>query len=74
MRKVQDEPTNISHELRTILAVITLVSGNLDLFYERLDEEKRRKMIRDIRAHTHRLNTLIGDILACYDDSGIFTA
>ncbi len=58
-----DEPIDISHELRTILAIITLVSGNLDLFYERLDEEKRRKMIRDIRTQTRKLNTLVCDVL-----------
>jgi hypothetical protein len=54
---------DISHTLRTQLAIITLLSGNLDLFYERLDDEKRRAMIKDLRKHAHVLNNLAGDIL-----------
>jgi light-regulated signal transduction histidine kinase (bacteriophytochrome) len=64
---------DISHEVRTSLAIITLLSGNLDLLYERMDEEKRRKMIRDIRKHTRRLNHLIGDVLSLCNDNGLFT-
>jgi PAS domain S-box-containing protein len=55
--------SNVSHELRTPLSVIALVSGNLDRLYERLADEKRRKMIRDIREHAQVLNDLIGDVL-----------
>jgi len=55
--------SNVSHELRTPLSVITFISGNLDMLYERLDEAKRRKMIRDIREHTQTLNDLISRIL-----------
>jgi PAS domain S-box-containing protein len=55
--------SNVSHELRTPLSVITFISGNLDMLYERLDESKRRKMIRDIREHTQTLNDLISRIL-----------
>jgi PAS domain S-box-containing protein len=55
--------SNVSHELRTPLSVLTLVSDNLDTFYERLGEERRRKMIRDIQKHTQILNDLIVDIL-----------
>ncbi|MCB0190885.1 MAG: response regulator [Anaerolineae bacterium] len=55
--------SNVSHELRTPLSVITLLSDNLDGLYDRLDEEKRRKMIRDIQKHTESLNNLIGDVL-----------
>ncbi|MCL4294115.1 MAG: response regulator [Anaerolineae bacterium] len=55
--------SNVSHELRTPLSILTLVSDNLDLLYERLDEQKRRKMIRDIQKQTQILNELIGDIL-----------
>lgn len=58
-----NEAFDISHELRTSLAVITLISGNLDRLYERLDDGQRRKMIQDIRKHTHRLNSVISDIL-----------
>ncbi len=55
--------SNVSHELRTPLSVITLISGNLETLYERLDEGKRRKMIRDIREHAQVLNDLIGRVL-----------
>ena len=59
-----DDPAfDLSHELRTSLAVITLISGNLDRLYERLDDGQRRKMIQDLRKHTHKLNGVIGDIL-----------
>jgi|GEM_PF-7031523 len=53
----------LSHALRTRLAIITLLSGNLDLLYERLDDEKRRAMIRDLRKHTRALNDLASDLL-----------
>ena len=55
--------SNVSHELRTPLSLITLISGNLDLLYERLDDEQRRKMIRDLRARARLLEDLINDIL-----------
>ena len=55
--------SNVSHELRTPLSVITLISGNLDTLYERLDERKRRKLVRDIREHAQVLNELIGRVL-----------
>ena len=54
---------DISHALRTQLAIITLLSGNLDLLYERLDDEKRRSIIKDLRKHTHELNDLARDLL-----------
>jgi PAS domain S-box-containing protein len=54
---------NISHELRTPLSVLTLLSDNLDSFYDRLSDDKRRKLVRDIQKHTQVLNDLIGDIL-----------
>ena len=49
--------------MRTPLSVLTLVSDNLDNLYDRLSEDKRRKMIRDIQKHTQILNELIGDVL-----------
>jgi PAS domain S-box-containing protein len=55
--------SNVSHELRTPLSVIALISGNLDRLYDHLDDDRRRKMIRDIREHAQVLNDLIGDIL-----------
>jgi hypothetical protein len=54
---------DISHTLRTQLTIITLLSGNLDLLYEQLDDDKRRAMIKDLRKHTHLLNELAGDVL-----------
>jgi PAS domain S-box-containing protein len=55
--------SNVSHELRTPLSVITLVGGNLDTLYERLDDSKRRKMIRDIREYARVLDELVGSVL-----------
>lgn len=55
--------SNVSHELRTPLSVIALISGNLDRLYDRLDDGKRRKMIRDLREHAQVLNDLIGNVL-----------
>ena len=64
---------DLSHEVRTSLAVITLVSGNLDLLYERLGDDERRKMIRNIRTHTRKLNDLIDEVLAICNDRGPVT-
>jgi PAS domain S-box-containing protein len=55
--------SNVSHELRTPLSVLTLIGDNLDTLYERLEDDRRRKMIRDIQKHTQILNELIGDVL-----------
>jgi PAS domain S-box-containing protein len=55
--------SNVSHELRTPLSVITLLVGNLDALYERMDDEKRRKLIRDIRGNIQVLNDLIINVL-----------
>ena len=55
--------SNVSHELRTPLSVITLLSGNLDMLYERLDDGKRRKMVQDIREYGRVLNDLIDNVL-----------
>ncbi len=55
--------SNMSHELRTPLSVITLISGNLDALYDRLDDDRRLKMIRDLRGQVRVLNDLIGDVL-----------
>jgi signal transduction histidine kinase len=59
---------DIAHELRTSLAIITLLSGNLEILYERLDEDQRRKMVGDIRKQTKQLNALIDDLLATCND------
>jgi signal transduction histidine kinase len=55
---------DIAHELRTSLAIITLLSGNLEILYDRLDDERRHKMIGDIRRHTRHLSSIIGGLLA----------
>ena len=59
---------DLAHELRTSLAILTLLSGNLDLLYERLDDDRRRRMIRDMRAQMQKLNNLIADALYLRDD------
>lgn len=64
---------DLAHELRTTLAVITLSSGNLELLYDRLSDEQRQKMIREIRAQIQKLNEFIGDILALSNANGITT-
>jgi PAS domain S-box-containing protein len=55
--------SNVSHELRTPLSVITLLSGNLDTLYDRLDDQQRRGITRDIRAQARVLNELITGVL-----------
>jgi signal transduction histidine kinase len=55
--------SNASHELRTPLSVITLLSGNLELFYDDWAEEKRRRTIRDIRGQARVLKELIESVL-----------
>ncbi|RRR76645.1 MAG: hybrid sensor histidine kinase/response regulator [Candidatus Viridilinea halotolerans] len=55
--------SNVSHELRTPLSIIALHSGNLDTLYHRLDDERRRQLIREIRFQTGLLDDLIGDVL-----------
>jgi K+-sensing histidine kinase KdpD len=54
---------DMEHSVRTRLAILTLLSGNLDLLYERLNEDKRRQMIRDIRTHTQALSELVCDVI-----------
>ncbi len=67
-QELGDSSRDMPHELLTSLAVITLLSGNLDLLYERLQEDKRRKIIRDIRKHTQRLYELVDDLLRLLND------
>jgi PAS domain S-box-containing protein len=55
--------SNVSHELRTPLSIVTLLIGNLDTLYDSLDDERRRKLIRDIREHVKGLNDLISSVL-----------
>jgi hypothetical protein len=62
-------PVDLSHELRTSLAIITLLCGNLDRLYERLGDDERRTMIQKMRKHTQRLNELVGDALIAGQES-----
>ncbi len=55
--------SNVSHELRTPLATIVLISDNLLNFYERLDEQRRRRMLENIHNQAHLLSQLIDDVL-----------
>lgn len=55
--------SNVSHELRSPTSLITMLSGNLELLYHRLDDPRRLAIIADIRAHTRTLNELIGSVL-----------
>lgn len=71
--QAQETPLNISHELRTSLAIITLLSGNLDLLYGRLQDAERRKLIRDVRSQIKKLNELVGDVLCLLGDKGILS-
>lgn len=62
--RLKDEfVSNVSHELRTPLSVLTLLSGNLETLYERLDEQKRRNLVHDIRGYVRLLNDLIAGVL-----------
>jgi hypothetical protein len=54
---------DLLHELRTSLAILTLLSGNLDLLYERLPDRERKRMIQDIRKHAQRLNNMVDGLL-----------
>jgi signal transduction histidine kinase len=67
-----EEPYDLSHQVRTTLAIITLLSGNLDLLYDRLDDGRRQDMIHDLRQHTRHLNSLVTDILDLCNDEGPF--
>ncbi|HEX2978942.1 MAG TPA: ATP-binding protein [Anaerolineaceae bacterium] len=55
--------SNVSHELRTPLSVITLHTENLLEFYDRLNDEKRQELLRDINTETNTLRQLIEDLL-----------
>ncbi len=67
--------SNVSHELRTPLSVLTLSVGNLDRLYARLDDDKRRGMVRSIRERVALLNDLVEDVLEVSRiDSGSMSA
>jgi len=70
---IQAAEIDLSHELRTALAIITLLSGNLDLLYDRLDDRERRRMIRDIRKQTQKVNDLVANALLVYNEQDVAT-
>ena len=65
------EPPNgrdfdLSDVVRTHLTVITLASENLEVLYDQLDEEQRRRMIHSICVSSRALNKLVhGGLLDC---------
>lgn len=59
---------DLSHDVRTSLAIVTLLCGNLDLFYEQLPDDERHKMILKLRAEVARLNQLVSSVLALGND------
>jgi signal transduction histidine kinase len=61
---------DLSHEVRTSLAIVTLLCGNLDRLYERLEDDERRRIVQKLRKQMARLNKLVGDVLALADDGG----
>jgi K+-sensing histidine kinase KdpD len=71
-----DMPTtfrDLSHDVRTSLAIVTLLCGNLDLFYDQLPDDERRRMIVKLRAEMARLNELVNDVLALGSSGGSAT-
>jgi signal transduction histidine kinase len=67
---VSDTFRDLSHEVRTSLAIVTLLSGNLDLFYEQMQEDERRRLVQNLRKQMARLNELVADVLAFAANDG----
>jgi CheY-like chemotaxis protein len=61
------EPHDLLEALRTRLAILTLLSANLDTLYERLGDDKRQQMIRDLRRHSQALNGLFLSLLEGFE-------
>jgi PAS domain S-box-containing protein len=55
--------SNVSHELRSPVSLITMLAGNLEMLYHRLDDARRLEIIADIRSNTRALTDLIGSVL-----------
>ena len=68
-----EDLVDLAHELRTTLAIMTLSSGNLELLYDRLSDQQRLKMIREIRTQIQKLNDFVQDILALSNANGVTT-
>jgi hypothetical protein len=54
-----DGSSELSQAVRNSLAILTLLSGNLDLLWDRLDDGKRKEMVHDLRQQTRVLNGLV---------------
>lgn len=55
--------SNVSHELRSPTSLITMLAGNLEMLYNRLDDSRRLEVIGEIRKHARHLSDLIGGVL-----------
>lgn len=55
--------SNVSHELRSPMSLITMLTGSLELLYPRLDDARRLAIIGNIRKHAQVLSDLINDVL-----------
>ena len=67
--------SNVSHELRSPLSVILLLTVNLEKHYERMDDGMRQRLISKVVRQAEILTSLLGDILEMSRiDSGRFSA
>jgi PAS domain S-box-containing protein len=55
--------SNVSHELRSPTSLITLLAGNLEVLYSRLDDARRLHLIGEVRKHARHLSDVIGGVL-----------
>lgn len=55
--------STVSHELRTPLSAVMLQVSTLNKYYDRIVENERRQMVRDIQRQAYVLRELIEDIL-----------
>lgn len=55
--------SNVSHELRTPISIIGLSCDNLDIYRDRLNEDQRWQLMRDIHDQAHLLSRLVEDIM-----------
>ncbi|MFP4321358.1 MAG: ATP-binding protein [Anaerolineales bacterium] len=56
--------STVSHEFRTPLASIQMIAGNLERYWERLDEAKRLDKLRNIQQQTVHMSQLMEDVLS----------
>jgi PAS domain S-box-containing protein len=63
MRLKDQFVSNVSHELRSPMGLITMLAGSLEMLYPRLDDEQRLEIICNIRSHARVLSDLISNVL-----------